>query len=565
MRTLRLPLVLLIAGVAAVIFLVYQFVIPRNTVVVPAEGGVYVEGVVGSPQFMNPVLCQVNDADRDLCTLLFRGLTKLNEAGEPVPDLADVTADSNITYTARIKPGALWEDNTPVSADDIVFTTNVLKDAEYGNLNSFLPGTRGLSQLWKNVVVTKIDNATVRFELKQPYAPFLDFTTIGLLPSHILTGTPPAELPRIPFNLQPKGNGAWRVLDVATANGRISSVTLERSTSFNGERPKLDRVTFRYYPNAQAMIDAYRNRDIDGMAGLSASDIGRIERFNDLALYAMPQSRVVGLYFNLRKDSGAIALGDLAVRQALIAALDRDAIVNNVLGGRGIVANSPFIPDTWAFNPNVKTVSRNLDRAVQILRSAGYELRRASTSNVEVWEKDGDPIAFTLTCADNEASRAVAEAVAKQWLDLNAQVSVQPVRNLERSTLNSRSFQVVLVETLIDGDPDPYSFWHYSQSLRGKNFTGWDNKQASAWLEQARTTNDRALRIELYRQFQDKLSEDLPAIWLYYPTYQYGVSTRVKDVQVAPMIYPSDRLRSLIQWRVNTRRVLPADATAQAP
>ena len=78
MRTLRLPLILLIAGVAAILYLVYQFIVPRNTVLISASGGTYTEGVVGAPQAINPLLCPPASVDNDLCRLLFRGLTQIS-------------------------------------------------------------------------------------------------------------------------------------------------------------------------------------------------------------------------------------------------------------------------------------------------------------------------------------------------------------------------------------------------------------------------------------------------------------------------------------------------------
>ena len=145
------------------------------------------------------------------------------------------------------------------------------------------------------------------------------------------------------------------------------------------------------------------------------------------------------------------------------------------------------------------------------------------------------------------------------------QVSIQPVRNLVRDFLSSRQFQVALVDNLVDGDPDPYPIWHRSQIVApGQNFTGFDNKDASDWLEAARMTTDRVKRFEYYRKFQELFTEELPALPLYYPTYEYAISSRVKRVQVPPMMYTSDRLRTIGSWYINVKRVLASEATAQS-
>jgi peptide/nickel transport system substrate-binding protein len=556
MRTLRLPLLFIVLGVAAIAFLVYQFIVPRNTVVVPAEGGTYIEGVAGTPKHINPLLCQLNEADRDLCSLVFTGLTQLNEAGEAMPALAQTwnISENGITYTFKLRDDAKWEDGAPVTADDVVFTTGLLRDQGY-------PGRRDIGDLWKQVTVNKLDERTVEFALQQPFAPFIDYTAIGLLPSHILSGTAASQLDKIPFNQQPKGNGPWRVAEVNTSGGRITSVGLEPSPTYAGPKPKIGRLVMRYYPTSQAVLDAYRNGDVDGMANLLPEDTVKAEEQTDATLYAMPQSRFVSLMFNMRQDSGASALTELPVRQALMYALDRDLLIRDVLAGQGVRGEAPFIPGTWAFDSSLPMRGHDLERAKQLLENAGYSLTTVAPSNVEVWQKNGEPIAFTLLTPETGIYPKVAEAVAKQWRELGVQVTVVPVRNMVKNFLATKQFQVALTETLLDGDPDPYPMWHESQANAGQNFTGWSNSDASKLLEEARITTDRVRRFEAYKQFQQKFVEDIPALVLYYPTYEYFVSPRVKNVQVAPIVYPSDRLRSLNDWLINTRRVLASEVT----
>lgn len=562
MRSFRLPLVLIVLGLLIVAYVVYQLLPRTATVQVPDAGGTYIEGVVGAPEYINPLLCDANNnlADRDLCSLVFAGLTQFDENGEVVPHLAaswsiDGGAGSAITYTFKLRPDAKWEDNAPVTADDVIFTVSLLKDPSF-------PGRPDIGRLWQAVNVIKVDDLTVQFELKQPYAPFLDVTTIGLLPQHILSGTTSASLVNINFNLQPKGNGPWKLADSSQANNRIASIALEPNPAYFGPQPKIDRLVFRYYTNSQALLDAFRSGDVDGMANLSPEDQTLAEARNDVQINIGKQASYVGLLVNLRKDSGALALTDSVVRQALMYALDRDAVVREVLDGHGVVAHAPFLPDTWAYNPSVKKYGRDLDRAKQLLASAGYELRAVAPTNEEVWQKDGEAISVKLLAPDTGSFPDVAEAVARQWRELGVLVKVLPVRNLSRDFLNARQFQVALVEILLDGDPDPYPWWHISRVTQGQNYSGWENKDASEWLNQARTTADKGQRAALYQQFQNAFADDLPALLLYYPTYRYFTNARIGNVQIGNIMFPSDRFRGLVNWTVNTRRVPVAEATA---
>jgi len=550
MRTIRLTLFFVVLGVAGLAFLGYQFITSRDAVLVPGEGGTYVEGIVGAPKSINPLLCPLNEAERDMCALVFRGLTRLNEAGEVVPDLAEGWAISGdgITYTFNLRPNERWEDGSPVTADDVLFTVGLMRDPAF-------PGPRDYNELWQRVETVKLNERTVQFRLPQPYAPFLDYTAVGLLPVHVLSNTSAASLEEIAFNRQPVGNGPWRVADLSTAGGQISSVALEPSSTYGGPSPKIRRLVLRYYPNWQSVLSAFDNGEIDGLASFAAPEPIAEEALSNATLYSMRGARLVSLMFNLRKDSSAFSLTELPVRRALMLALDREAIIREVLRGRAVSANTPFIPGTWAYHAGVRSYSRDLEGAKALLRDAGYEIAAVAPSNVEVWQKDGEPLAFTLLAAEGSALLRVAEAVAQQWRELGVQVTVIPVRNMVTNFLATHQFQAALVEVLLDGDPDPFPLWHRSQAINGQNYAGWDNAEASEWLEQARQTTDRAKRIALYHRFQEKFAEELPAIVLYYPIYDYVISSRVRNVQVAPVIHPSDRFYNLHAWLVNFRRV----------
>ena len=549
MRSLRPLLILLVVGVIAVGSLILLFLPHGNNPITPNTGGTFVEGVVGTPQFMNPLLCD-SDTDRDLCGLLFSGLTRFDENGEVVPDLASTwsISENGLTYTFKLRQDLKWEDGTPLTADDVLFTVKLLQDKDF-------PGRQDIGQLWRTVRVEKPDNYTVQFVLRQPYAPFLDVTTVGLLPVHILKTTPAIELRGMTFNLQPKGNGVWRISEINSVSNRISTIVLEHSATYIGARPKIGRLIFRYYSNSQALLDAFKNGDVDSMANLSPADQQKAEALDNVTMYSARISRYIGLFVNLRKDSTAIALTEKQVRQALMYALDRDALIRDTLNGRGVVADAPFVPDTWAFDPTAPRYTYDPDRAKQLLRNAGFELTAIAPSNVEVWQKAGEAIDFTLLTPDTGVYPAIAEAIAKQWRAIGVQVTVQPVRNLATvfATTRPLQFQLALVAVPLDGDPDPYAYWHQSRAAVGQNYTGWENKEASDLIEQARTTSDRAVRAELYHKFQAIWTDEVPALSLYFPTYRYYVSSRVRDVQLGPITYLSDRLRGLNQWSIGTK------------
>jgi peptide/nickel transport system substrate-binding protein len=131
--------------------------------------------------------------------------------------------------------------------------------------------------------------------------------------------------------------------------------------------------------------------------------------------------------------------------------------------------------------------------------------------------------------------------------------------------LRSRDFQAVLAEMLLSGDPDPYPFWHQTQIKEGQNYGGWDNREASEALEQARSATDRGQRKDYYVQFQRIFAEETPALIIAYPIYTYGVDKSVRDVQIGPMVSPADRFLNIADWYIHTRRVILAEAQHQTP
>ena len=254
-RHLRWQLLLALAGVLLLATILGYSTYSLATVLVPDQGGVFREGVAGNPKYLNPLLCDATDIDLDLCHLLYRGLTAIDKYGRVVPDLAqDWTIEDARTYTFRLKSDQYWHDGVPVTVDDLLFTVSVLKDPDVFSLPD-------LTSLWRAVEVEQVDQWTVRFRLAEPYAPFLDYTAIGLLPKHIWERVPPAELATKPLNATPIGNGPMRVVTMAADH-----VRLEPNHFYRGRQPYLTALELRFYPNHASLFTAFVNGEIDGIS-----------------------------------------------------------------------------------------------------------------------------------------------------------------------------------------------------------------------------------------------------------------------------------------------------------
>lgn len=516
----------------------------------PAPGGTYVESVGGYPQTLNPLLSAYNDADSDVAALVFSGLTRLTPTGEVEPDLArswDINS-SGITYTFELRRDVLWHDGIPFTADDVVFTVGLMQDPDY-------PGPSDLAALWQSVRVEKVNDYTVKFGLQEPFAPFLDYTTIGVLPYHLLKGIKAADLPALDFNRAPVGTGPFRLAEVSEAEGRIAAITFKRFSRYYGAAPYLENVILRFYPNPRAALEAYEAGTVEGVSRLPADLLAEAVKQPKLQLYSTAFAEMAVVYLN-ETISATIPFDDNRVRQALFFGLDRQALVNEVLSGQAIVPQTPFLPGTWAYNDEgVFHYEYDPNKALGLLLTAGWS---RATPTETLHNAAGAPFAFTLLAANEPQELALAQSIAQQWARLGISATVQAVPPLALSgVLEARSYQAALVHLGIPGDPDPYPLWHETQALAGQNYAGFRHRRISEVLEQARMTVDRVQRLQLYHEFQQLFMTELPALPLYVPIYTYGVDERVQGVQINAMLMQTGhRFRSIADWYVLQRRVV---------
>ena len=189
----------------------------ENTTIVPAKGGSMIEGMVGSPRFLNPVYADTNDVDRDIIQLIYSGILRTTASGELVPDLA--AADPEIseggkTVTITLKENVKWHDGEPFSADDVVFTITTIQNPAFKS---------PIRANWLGVDVEKVSDSMVRFHLLDPYAPFLERLTLKILPAHLWKTVTPENFALTPLNLQAIGTGPYRIEKIDQACGKSSS------------------------------------------------------------------------------------------------------------------------------------------------------------------------------------------------------------------------------------------------------------------------------------------------------------------------------------------------------
>jgi peptide/nickel transport system substrate-binding protein len=444
-----------------------------------------------------------------------------------------------------------------------LFTISVLQSPDF-------TGRPFLSELWRSVDVRKLDPHTVRFTLLQPYAPFLDYTTVGLIPKHVLEDVPVAELDQHAFNYQPIGSGLFQVTELTPEHVVLRANRNHR----HWEQTQLDQIEFRFYPSYEALLRAYEAGEIMGVSRVQAQDLGRVRENRGLQLLSARLSGYSLVFVNLDNPETPF-FQDKRVRQALMYALDRQALVDGVLGGQGLVIHSPIMPQSWAYKADIRRYAHDPVRAEALLERAGWVytesdgvvLSDGARQGSAVRMKNGVPLEFSLLTNDLPDRVALAHAVAAQWQAVGARVHVRAVNmaDLAQQHLIPRAYDAALLQwQSTPPDPDPYPVWHSTQAEQtGQNYGGWANRDADEAIEVARLLADRGERAELYAQFQDIFAEEVPAFLLYQAVYTLSVDKQVRDVQIAPMHDPSGRFGNVSDWAIATREVRLSDLNDQ--
>lgn len=526
----------------------------------PEPGGIFTEGLVGSLGRLNPLLDWNNPADRDVNRLLFSGLIRFDERGLPHADLAEswgVTPEGTI-YNFSLRPDAVWHDGTPVTSDDVIFTIEMMKSA-----GSLYP--QDIKDLWGRVEVTKLDDKNLKFTLPEPYVPFIDYLAFGVVPKHLLEAVPPDQMASAEFNIQPIGTGPYRFDHLIIEEGRIAGVVLTVFKDYYDQPGFIEQVVFRYYPSSAAALDAYKQGDVTSISRITSDVLSAALEEPTLSIYTSRIPQMGFVLFNLNNPEVPF-LQDAKLRRALMLGLNRPYLINAFMQGQAIILDTPILPGSWAYFDGAEHFEYDPEAAISLLKAEGYVIP-AGGGDVRV--KDDIPLAFTMLHPDDILHTQIAQAIQTQWAAIGVRVELQPMPydQLVLNALASRAYQAALIDLNLSRtpDPDPYPFWHQAEATGGQNYSQWDHRAASEYLEQARVTADYALRTKLYRNFQVVFSKELPALPLYVPVYTYGVNAQVQGVQIGPLYDPSDRFATFTNWYLLTRRALEQSTPTAAP
>jgi len=551
---------ILIAAISSVLVLGLMGYLAVTTAAVPRplSGGAYVEGVAGVPQQLNPL---VSDPARDpvaadIRALLFDGLMRIGADGLPEPALAESweVDDAGVAYTFTLRSDVTWHDGSPLTADDALFTFRAIQKRGFA-------GDPSISAIWRDILIDKVGERSIRCKLAAPFAPFLSLATFPILPAHLLSELRPEQWAGAPYSLKPIGTGPYRLAEI---NGEHA--LLDANPRYFGGRPFVDSIELRFFPNLQAMRSALNRGEIQGLGFLGTSDLSQINLPRGFTRHMLPLDSAVQLAFNLR--SGPLA--DQGLRRALAEGLDKNELIKRALDGQVSLLDTPILPGWWAASPKITWYPPDPQRAGDALTSLGYTL---GSDGMRV--REGKPLTLPLITSGEADRVAAANEIARQWGQLGVRVEVQTLdADILRQRLTDHDFTLALYGLQRLGtDPDVYEQWHSSQADRGNNYAGLQDEQIDELLFNARRDLDIATRAPSYEAFQRRWVELAPSIMLYQPLFVYVATSDLEGLgfEKPSGVIPPDggsseiaasqllvgregRFRNVVRWFIRSAR-----------
>lgn len=536
---------LMVSAIIMVIGLQLSISAGQYTVEAAVAGGTYAEGVVGKLETLNPLYAS-SSAEVAASRLLFSSLYDYDSTGNLRPDVAKgltISKDGRV-YTVTLKEGVKWHDGAELSAEDVVFTIQTIKD----------PAARvraSLAANWQLVEVKAVDKRTVQFTLP-PYAAFPHALTFPIIPKHILSRVPVSALQESDFSKAPIGTGpfAYRLLQSAGGVSTHRALHLAANTEYYEHPAQLSRFELHAYPDATALVNAMKTHEVTAAVDVTNDAATVTKNGYQLATYPVDN----GVYALMNTSTGIFS--DQAVRSAVRSIIDTAAVRQAAGTGLGAL-DLPFITTQVAGADALRAPATDKAAAEASLEKAGWKIVNGVRTKGKV------PLDFTITVPKSEQYERAAREIVRQLAEASIKAKVTvidtslPRSNFIQDVLQARNYEMLVYELPIGADPDVFAYWHSSQrGAGGYNFTNYKNGVADAALVSARDVTARELRDAKYIAFAKQWLHDVPAIGLYQQVMTYASSQNSTNLaENTRLVSLSDRYGNITQWTVNRASV----------
>lgn len=515
-----------------------------KTKAIPAYGGEYIEGIVGQPVYINPILSQSNDVDADIVQVVYSSLLKYDKQGNLIPDLTESyeVSDDKTTYTFHLRHGVTWHDNQPFNANDVLYTVNLISDPAYKS---------PLRSSWQGVETNLVDDYTINFRIRTPYAGFFHNLTFGILPKHIWETVEPENFHLTELKLEPIGTGPYKYSTFQKdSKGNILSYKLVANPNYFEGKPYISKLTFNFYTDEGAALDAFNRKEIMGINSLSSQKTTQIKNKKSSLVHKFNIPRYFSVFINQTKS---VPLANDEVREALSWATNRQEIIDKVLAGNGNPVYSPILPGMIGYREDLEHSTFDLDKANKILDDKGW-----TRGDDGIRAKSGTPLVINMITTDWDELSQTAEILKSQWEKIGARVNVSTnsISDVQQNHIRPREYEALLFGQVTGADPDPYSFWHSSQKKDpGLNLALFGGNDSDKLIEDGRIEGNLEKRTQDYVDFQKLIIKEQPAIFLYSPFYIYPVNKSVQGMDATILVSPSKRFSDINHWFLKTKRI----------
>lgn len=496
----------------------------------PVAGGA-VTIPIGADPTLNPWSPNAFVESLFINRVIFEGLTKPGKDLAPAPDLAETwsSAADGLSWTFKLRSGVKWSDGQPFSADDVVFTfNNVVLNKDLGAQNA--------ASYAAVKTVTAVDPNTVRFDLSRKFAALPSFLAYnaGILPKHVLSADP---LKTTSFNKGvPVSTGPFKVEKYTSGQ----SVSLIRNDNYFGPKPYLDKVVFTVVPDPNTQIAQALSGDITMMILDNKAAIDRVKSASGLTVAARPLVQ----YYWLALNQTDPRFTDVRVRQALLQAIDRQAIIKSVELGYGSIANSPITPALAAYFDASLASKYPYDqqKAKDLLAQAGWKPGASG-----VLEKDGKPFQFTMDVGQRGVLEPVNALIQQDLKKIGvvADLNTMEWNSYIQKVVVRREYTATVNWWTYPSDPDVFPYYHSTAAGKGFNIPGYQDPKLDDILVQGQSATDLEARKAVYKQLQAYTSDTLPYLFLWYPQEIDVMSSSLRGV---PELGLRDAVQYISEW-----------------
>ncbi|MBD3183888.1 HTH domain-containing protein [Candidatus Poribacteria bacterium] len=491
------------------------------------RGGTITVGHSSQPSIINPILTS-ETISVNLMNLIYSSLVKFDNLQQPIPDIArnwEISKDG-LVWTFYIREDVNFHDGHPLTAHDVEFTYKSIIDPKNGS-----PRAKRYELIEK--METEGDYI-FRIYLKHPFAPFICRMGWAIAPRHLMENI---NLQKTKLNKKPVGSGPFKLEEWKDDN----TIVLDANRKyFRKDRPILDRLVFKSYPDRESALQAMAQGKMDIAFDLAASDLLFASENATFRIYSAYNGACYTILFNLEDP----VFKDIRVRKALDYAIDKESIIDTQLKGHGTICTGPFSIDSWAYNPDVKPTPYNIEKAQELLAESGW----VDTDGDGLVDKDKNPLVIKLSILNiSDVMERIAKSIKVQLMKIGIKVELD---RIDDSKIYETNFHAMLI--LNGAGPDPES------ALRSWNFNGensalgnYKNSFIDNLMKLGKTISDIKSRKSIYHKIHEMMHDDCSAIFIASAFDYIGSTYRFRIDKFPSMM---QFLTSMKDWQIVTRK-----------